>query len=405
MLSSYLFTRLQEALVIFMLVASAGGWHSATAQPTLLFDWSAERCGTWDIPDTPARFWRDPAGNVHMISGSEENRSSTGPSLVQLTRKCEIIYSGSRKADPSLRDDRVWIASIFTKDGLHIEALGHAEFHGHSHPGTCFAKSYMSCWRNAIIALESNDGGKSFNRVQGPPVAALPYPYSATQTRRSGYFNPSNMIEKDGFVYVYVFAEAYGAQKRGVCLLRRPLGSASQEWRAWDGEGFERRLADPYHQNIADPEHHVCTPLPGLTATLSSVVRQPATGRYLAVSPQTKILSNGIKRSGIWAYTSLDLIKWEDPVLLAQMPLLWARDCSADAAYAYPALVDPESPARMLDTVHQDFWLTVVRMPLDKNCRVGPQRDLERFHVSWPERGAAQPGLKAPETARSNPQP
>jgi len=389
------------ARVALILGLLAGG--PAVAEVELLFDWSAERCARWDIPDTPARFWRDAAGLVHMLAGAESSRASVGRDIDALTRVCGVLYAAPHDAEPAARDDRVWIASVFTRDGLHVEALGHAEYHGHRHPGACDAGDYMSCWRNAIVALESGDGGRSFTRVPGPPVAALPYVYDPEQTRRSGYFNPSNMIAAGEDLYVFVFAERYGAQQRGVCLLRRPRDGGPGDWRAWDGQGFSRRLADPYGETIADPARHVCTPLPGVAAPLSSVVRQAATGRYLAVSPMVARDADGQKRSGIWALGSPDLIHWERPVLLMEVPLLWARDCAAKAVYAYPALVDPNSSARMFDTVDEAFWLTVVRLPLDVGCHVGPERDLIRLHVNWPAQPDMPPTLTGPGPVRSDP--
>lgn len=356
--------------------------------PALLYDWSRERCAQWDIPDTPARFWRDATGSLHMVAGAEASRAGLGPGLRTLVHDCRILHRGSESADPAASDDRVWIASVFTRDGRHVEALGHAEYHGHAHPGVCAAASYMACWRNAIVALESDDGGASFVRVPGPPVAALPYRYDRDQRARSGYFNPSNMIADGGFLYVFVLAEAYGAQKRGVCLLRRPLDGGPADWRAWDGTGFGRRFADPRAGAVETPAQHVCEPLPGLRGTLTSVVRQPAGGRFLAVSPMVGQDTTARPVAGLWAFRSADLIHWQPSGLLAPLPLLWARDCAAPAAYAYPALVDPDSPARMLDTVGDRFWLTLVRLPLGPGCSVGPERDLVVGHVSWPAQSA-----------------
>ena len=377
-------------------LVTAGG---AAADPALLFDWQAERCARWDIPDAPARFWRDAAGQVHMLAGNEANRESVGPDLDHLQRVCRLVHEGAQNPDPAARNDRVWIASVHTRDGVHVEALGHAEYHGHRYGDVCAADDYMSCWRNAIVALESDDGGRSFARLPGAPVAALPYRYDRTQARRSGYFNPSNMIEAGGYLYVYFFAEAYGAQRRGVCLARRPRDGDPGDWRAWDGEGFTTRFADPYAPPVTEPGRHVCTPLPGLTATLSSVVRQPATGRYLAVSPMVGE-SDGRRTAGIWAFTSTDLIHWHDRVLLAPLPLLWARDCTGSFVHAYPSLVDPDSGSRTFETVGESFWLTVVRMALDAACNVGPDRDLVRYDVSWPAQANAPPAVQAPPSDR-----
>lgn len=383
-------------LVAALLLIAGGG---AMADPALLFDWTRDRCARWDIPDAPARFWRDTAGQVHMLAGNAANRQSIGPDLRHLERICDVVYAGGENPDPAARDDRVWIVSVFTRDGGHIEALGHAEYHGHQHGDACAAHDYMSCWRNAIVALESDDGGQSFHRVPGPPVASLAYRYDRNQTRRSGYFNPSNMIEAGGFLHVFFVAEAYGAQRRGTCLARRPLDGGPGDWRAWDGEGFTVRFADPYAGPVSAPERHVCAPLPGVPATLTSVVRQPATGRYLAVSPMVAE-ADGRRRAGIWAYTSTDLIHWQGRVLLADMPLLWARDCTLDFANAYPALVDPDSASATFETVGERFWLTWVRMAVDDACQVGPARDLVRVDVSWPAQANAPPAVTAPTADR-----
>ena len=372
---------------------------AAAADPALLFDWQTERCERWDIPDTPARFWRDASGLVHMLAGAEANRQSTGPDLHHLQRACQLVHAGEQNPDPAARNDRVWIASVFTRDGVHVQALGHAEYHGHRHGDVCAAGDYMSCWRNAIVALRSDDGGRSFRRVPGPPVAALPYRYDRAQARRSGYFNPSNMVVAGDYLHVFFFAEAYGAQKRGVCLARRKLDGGPGDWRAWDGQGFTIRFADPYSPGVTEPETHVCTPLPGLTAPLSSIVRQPATGRYLAVSPMVGEI-DGTRTVGFWAFTSTDLIHWQGRVLLAPMPLLWARDCADSYAHAYASLVDPDSASRTFETVGTRFWLTLVRMPLDAQCRVGPERDLIRFDVSWPAQADAPPTVRAPRADR-----
>ncbi|PTW44163.1 hypothetical protein [Rhodovulum kholense] len=370
---------------------------------SLLFDWSAERCGRWDIPDAPARFWRDAEDRIHMIAGSDQSRQSLGPAADRLARVCGVVHRGGEDADPAVRNDRTWVSSIFTRDGARIEALGHMEYQGDRHPGACAAGRYMACWRNAVVALESRDGGESFARLPGPPVAALPYPYDPGQTRRSGYFTPSNIFEADGFLNVFVFAEAYGAQRRGACLLRRRVDGGPGDWRAWDGQGFSARFADPYRGAVADPDVHVCAPLPGLDATLSSVVFQPATGRFLAVSPRVGRDADGRRQAGIWGYVSRDLIHWDDPVLLVEAPLLWARDCGQGAAYAYPSLVDPDSPSPMLDRVGDHLWLTLTRMRLDADCRVGPERDLIRVHVNWPAQAGSRPELAASGPDRPDP--
>ena len=56
---------------------------------------------------------------------------------------------------------------------------------------------------------------------------------------------------------------------------------------------------------------------------------------------------------------------------------------AAEAAWAYPSLIDPSSPAADFGAADDDFRLYLVRMPLGPDCRVGPERDLVWFPVSW----------------------
>ncbi len=361
-------------LVILVLLASA-----ASAEETL-FDWSDDACVRWDIPDTPARFWRE-ADGVAMISGSEQSRVSRGPDPFSLNRDCEVAFEGGHDANPQDHDDRAWIHSTWAHEDGRVDALAHVEYHGHRH-GVCSADAYLACWRNSIVALTSRDGER-FRRVEGPPVAALPYAYDPQQDRRSGYFNPSNIFRVDDALYVFVFAEAYGSQRRGACLLRRALGGG--EWAALDGGSFSAGLTGV----AGSTRGGTCSPVAGVSSALSSVVHDGG-GGFLAVTPRSY---EG--RSGIWLQRSRDLLSWSAPELLVELPLLWRRDCTAPALYGYPSLLAPESSARNFDTLDGEVWLTVVRMPLDGECRVGPERDL----VAWRLRRTEDGGVALAEVA------
>ena len=395
------FALILTALVPALLIvgAAAGAGPRVVGAPETVFDWASQRCATWDIPDGPARAWRDADGSVRLIAGAERNRIAAGADLDHLRHDCAVVFEGARSADPGAYDDRSWIAGLFTPDGRRVEALVHAEYHGDKHAGRCPTAVYLDCWRNAVVAAVSEDGGGSF--APAGLVAALPYRYDGLAGRRTGYFNPSNILRDGDHLYAFVFAEAYRAQARGACLLRRPLEGGASDWRAWDGVGFGVRFADPYREDIIDPSRHVCAPLPGVGSTISSVVRTAAgtgtgTGGYLAVTPATR---DGV--SGIYAMTSPDLVHWSAPELLWAAPLLWRRDCAAEAAYAYPALLDAASPG--FDSVGDDFWLYVTRMTLGKDCAAGPDRDLIRMRVSWPAADRSPAGSPAPSAAPPDP--
>lgn len=352
------------------------------ASPERMFDWQDARCARWDIPDTPARAWRGPDGEIHLVTGSEHSRAAVGPELGQLTRDCTILHQGAGLDDPGAYDDRLWIASVFSTGGLRVEALAHVEYHGHLRPEICATARYAPCWRNSIVQLVSYDGGRSFARAGS--VATLPYRYDSDASMRQGYFNPSNILHEGDHLFTFIFSEATRAQKRGACLLRRPVDGNADDWRAWDGTGFRTAFVDPYRTDVTDPGAHVCTPLKGISSTISGVVRHVPSGLYLAVTPATRTGQNGVAQSGIFWMKSPDLINWSTPELLLEVPLLWRRDCAESHAFAYPSILDNDSPSPNFDTVDDRFWLYLVEMSLMPGCKIGPDRDLIRFEVNWP---------------------
>lgn len=363
---------LQIAAVLGLLAgpAPAAAAELRVAGPAeTVFDWSRDRCARWDSPDTPARAWRGADGRVRLVAGAEESRASLGPGLDALTHACGILYRGSGADDPAALDDRVWIHAVHAAADGRVIALGHAEYHGHLRRDRCPVGGYLDCWVNGIVELVSEDGGASFRR-EGPPVAApAPGPSGGSGGGRRGYFNPSNIVARDGFLSAFVFAEAEGAQARGPCLIRRPEAGSAADWRAWDGTGFSVRLVD------GTP----CQPVAGIPSTISSVAWQAPDGPWLAVTPAVRRDAAGVERSGIWWSRSPDLLHWEVPRLLLEAPLFWRRDCGAGVAHAYPSLLDPDSADPDFATVDGAFWLYLVQARLGPDCRLGPDRDLVRI--------------------------
>jgi hypothetical protein len=376
--------------------AAAAGGSSGRSDPTpaltiagtpeAVFVWQTDRCDRGHIPDAPARAMRDAAGQVHLFATHFVNRAMVGPSLAAVRPDCRVRFEGGRRDEPQAFDDRTWIAALYTADGIRVHALAHMEYQGHLRADACRAGSYLRCWHNAVVQLISADGGQSFQPAgdgRTPPLAAaLPYPYDGRQTQRSGYFNPSNIIAKDGFVYAFVFAEAYGAQRRGACLMRTDTPDDPASWRAWDGEGFRVRFIDPYRAPAADAGRHVCQPLPGLPYTISSVVRHRDSGRFIAVmSGRIADGEDGPGTTGILYATSADLVRWSPPRLLLAAPLMYAFTCGVREVFAYPALLSEDSVSRSFETVGNHAHLYLTRFNLT-GCRLTMDRDLIRFPVT-----------------------
>lgn len=348
--------------------------------PATVFAWASDRCAPNHIPDAPARAFRDSTGQVHLFASHNVNRAQRGPGLDALRADCAVVFQGSRRDDPGAYDDFVWLTAFYTEDGETVQALGHAEFHGNLRRDLCPAAQYMACWRNAVIGAVSRDRGLSFARAG--TVATLPYRYDPSPGRPTGYFSPSNIIAVGAYRYAFVFAEAYEAQRRGPCLLRTERIDDPAAWRAWDGRDFTIAFVDPYRGAVAKPDAHVCAPIPGIGSTVGAVVRQTGSGAFIAVTAAVRAERSGEPPvPGIWYATSRDLVRWSPPRLLMKAPLMFAFGCGDKEVFAYPSLLDPDSPSRNFDTVGDRAFLYLTRFNMT-DCKLPMNRDLVRYKVT-----------------------
>lgn len=382
-------------LLLALLLLSCAGTEASAARYVVagdaetVFAWQSQRCDAQDIPDAPARAFRNAAGTVHLFAPHFVNRALIGPTLDKVAPKCRIAFAASGNDDPAAFDDRLWLTSFETIDGTVIHALAHAEYHGHRRPG-CVGGRYMDCWWNAVVQLVSRDGGASFQRVggKGDVVAASPYVYDGKQGHPTGYFSPSNIIELERYHYVFIFAAAQGLQRRGACLLRTDRIADPQRWRAWDGKDFSVRLIGAYAGADQPPQDRVCAPLAGVPSTLTSVTQQPDgsfTGLFAASRP---LVPGGRPVTGIYAVRSGDLLHWSEPSLLLAVPMMFDFPCDTPSVYAYPSLLDPDSPSPTFTTTGAHPYLYLTRFNV-RDCKLGMNRDLVRFPVVIQEEPAS----------------
>lgn len=145
----------------------------------IVFDWTTDRCDFEDIPDLPARAFRDAQDQTQLIATHFVARRSIGANLNDLTHDCAVILNSDSNAEPSLYSDKSWIASLYTVDGSTVYALIHNEYQGHTHSGQCPSGKYFNCWYNALTMAVSTDGGASFTRTpaarsfRGDPALSL----------------------------------------------------------------------------------------------------------------------------------------------------------------------------------------------------------------------------------------
>lgn len=339
-------------------------------------------CDTRDYPDTPARALRLADGRVQLYATDRDNRVDVGPDLLHLRHECRVVYRGSGNDDPGAYDDRSWIASPWTTDGRTVWAIIHNEFHGHLRKPLCPTGRYMDCWFNALTLVVSHDGGQSFQRMPGKAlVAALPYRYDAVGLGHHGYFNPSNIADFRGGLYMFAFATRANAQRPGNCLFRTGDIEDAGSWRGWDGAAFNIRFVDPYAAAV-QPEQHVCAPVGvgALRWPVTSLVRHEPTGLFIAV------MQNSGPGGGVFYATSPDLLEWSAPALLTSLPGLPGWKCGGPDPIAYPSLIDPASPDRNFGLVGTDALLFATLFD-GSTCHPGNDRSL----VTWAVRVRLRP--------------
>ncbi|GEP08737.1 hypothetical protein [Methylobacterium gnaphalii] len=347
-----------------------------------------DACDGADVPDAPARAFRDGAGAVALFGMHYRNRALRGPDLDHLKIDCRVVLDSGERDDPALYDDRSWITATWTDDGRHVAALLHHEYQANEHAGRCRSKAYMECWYNTVLGAASTDAGLSFSRAKPPVVVAgAPFRQEVDQGRHRGFFNPSNIFS-DGR-YRYFLASTTGwdrpgsDQEHGVCLFRTETPADPASWRAWTGTGFTAAFPDPYR--TTGKRMDTCKPVAPFPAPVGAVVRHRGTGAFIAVFMAKA--GGRFPQSGFYWTTSRDLLTWDEPRLLLAGGTLYDDPCGAgDGLIAYPSLLDASAQGRNFDDVGDTASLFYATLAT-KGCEITSNRDLVRRPVAikvWP---------------------
>jgi hypothetical protein len=358
----------------------------------VVFDWTNDRCEDENIPDIAARAFRDAEGQVQLWIGHYYNYRMIGPDLNNVKSDCTAsIMRSDFDPDPSKFNDSEWLAAPYTEDGNTIYGIVHNEYRGDTHnaarPGQCPSGDRLTCLDTSVTEVISTDGGESFHDILDPPnhmVATMPYTFN-DQGVPSGLRQPSNIIQdKDGYFYVFTNISDYPTNPtdfppQWVCVMRTNDLSDPSSWRFWDGEGFSGKFVNPYIETVG-PDTPKCAPLEkeDLSGSLNeSVTYNTALGRYIMIGYSY----HPVAVDPTWGYyysLSDDLVHWTRRKLLLELPGENAVDNSAtDTFYAYPSLMDPDSPSMNFQTSDENAYLYVTRF----NNGVTLDRDLIRFPV------------------------
>jgi hypothetical protein len=396
---------------------SFGPTVTATGPEQTVFDWSAQACQQLDIPDEPARAFRDSTGRVQLLASHYITRRFIGPDLNSVQHSCSILLSSVRNAEPAAFNDKVWVASPYTRNGRTIYALLNDEYQGWTHPNMC-DPSYSSstplrCWYNAITFASSKNNGNSYEiaPLSGRIVASLPYPYQSGPGPY-GYFQPSNIVYNAADSYYYVMVASYAQyqdQAEGACLLRTKTPGNSASWLAWDGSAFSVSFVNPYASPGTPSTGHVCAPVAvdRIGTMTSSLTYNTYFGKYMLVGTETLYNpKTGKNVSGFFYSLSSDLITWGPARLLMTANFPWAYTCTkASEKPVYdPSVLDPNSTSRNFETTGQTMNLYYVRANFN-GCSWGLDRDLVRIPIKFivggtaPTSSVARPSDVTPQSS------
>ncbi len=325
------------------------GTVTTIGSATTVFDYSAQNCNTIDIPDVPARAFRDASGKINLIASHYTSWRMTGSDFSSLTKDCTPVMTSHGGTNASDFDNNEWIMSTYTNDGVNIHALVHNEF---TPCGT-----WTNCWYNSITYATSADSGKTYTHTTAPSnlVAASPYKdtYPTTHTPY-GFFGGSNIIKKAGYYYKFIQIEAHGLQDWGAGLIRTNDLSDPKSWRGWDGSGFNVQFVNPYTEtgyNVADK---ILAPVARdqIGKMCASLTYNTYLGKYMLVDYTNGDYNGSTNQYGFYFSVSEDLITWSPRQYIMSAPSSWAV-----GGLYYPSLIDHSDTTRNFEQCGQTPYL------------------------------------------------
>jgi len=335
-----------------------------------VFDTSKDSCELIDIPDAPARAFRDYRGTVHLISSHYVMRQSIGPTLESVHHSCLVSYDSAHDPNPAHYNDATWLDSFYSLDGTTVAALGHMEYHGWEHPGMCRTTDTNACWYNADTLHVSRDGGYHFLSLPPPTnyIVGLPYTYEIDRGPE-GYSIDTNVIKVGRWYYAmatdWEWPPGCGNPGTTPCLV--PFGGSPvrttnildpSSWRGWDGQSFSVSFVDPYRAPVQRPEDHIYTPVPYMYYVNAINYFTPG---HVFVATLWDPFNTAYGPEGLYLSTSTDLINWRTPILVVTQAQVLAREPSGNWSYQYFSLLDPRSSDANFSTLGDEPSLYYVR--------------------------------------------
>jgi hypothetical protein len=340
--------------------------------PVAVFDTANDSCEEIDIPDAPARAFRDYQGTVHLVASHWVMRASLGPTLENVKHNCQIAYRSNHDRNPADFDDDTWLDAFYSIDGKRVVALGHMEYHGSEHEGMCGTNIDGNlCWYNADTLHMSEDGGYHFASFRPPAnfVAGLPYKYEANNGPE-GYSVDTNIVRAGKWYYAMVTGwrwppnctDGKGPNRclvpAGACPIRTSDLLVASSWRGWNGTDFAVSFVNPYQDPVIRPADFVCTPVTYMDCVNGINIHEPS---HLFIATLGDPFNTEYGPKGAYLSTSTDLIHWSKPVLVVTIDQLRAKEPTGRWDYMYFSLIDPASKDPNFATITDAPYLYYVR--------------------------------------------
>ena len=109
-----------------------------------MFDHAAQACdksgnsNVEDLPDAPARAFRDADGQINLIASAPTTRRSIGSTFNTLKRDCNnVLMRSDFDQDAADYSDTEWMVAPYTTDGTTVHAIIHNEHHPWEHAEFC----------------------------------------------------------------------------------------------------------------------------------------------------------------------------------------------------------------------------------------------------------------------------
>lgn len=342
--------------------------HSITLSgpPELFLSHAQMNCGPTargsglDVTDIPVTAFRRKDGSVVVLSGNQNNYYLVGPSVDQAKRRsCDNLVKPVNRSDPQSFAARRWLFTIHAKNYDFVIGFVHNEYHGSDFfHDQCQRSSLRNfeCWYSATGLVVSRDGGFTFD-TPAPPDNILAAPPSRFELgkKRIGTGTPKVVANPaDGMTYVMInFLDRNRDIRAFQCLLR---GSSKDlnDWRAWDGNGFNMDMESPYVRDRSGD----CRPV--LPYVVQSLKYVPSIRKFVSL---------GHNRAQLVYAFSNDLIQWSTPTVLMDFVAKQRRRSGDPPARDYFSLLDPDSSSINFDTLETRPYLFFVQYTDDRRKR------------------------------------